>query len=125
MGNIQDWQHSAMYAAFLLAGLVDLLGHWMPEGTLPEGTEYVSWSSSLKNFSICAQTSCMCCGMPFPEHEHKNHIEESQGISIAVALMSSFVQLQTVPCVAPMCAGKSTLRNHYLDFIAGQLSCRR
>lgn len=66
MGNIQDWQHSAMYAAFLLAGLVDLLGHWMPEGTLPEGTEHVSWSSFLKNFSICAGPSCICCGMPFP-----------------------------------------------------------
>ena len=54
MGDIQDWQHSAMYAAFLLAGLVDLLGHWMPEGTLPEGTEQVSYTSSLKNFSFCA-----------------------------------------------------------------------
>ena len=64
MGNIQDWQHSAMYAAFLLAGVVDLLGHWMPEGTLPEGTEQVSWSS-LKKFSFCASASCMCCGMPF------------------------------------------------------------
>lgn len=41
VGNIQDWQHSAMYAAFLLSGLVDLLGHTLPDGTLPEGVEHV------------------------------------------------------------------------------------
>ena len=33
--NINEWQHSAMYAAFLLSGLVDLVGFYAPRGTLP------------------------------------------------------------------------------------------
>lgn len=38
---MQDWQHAAMYGAFLASGLVDLLGHWCPKGTLPPGLEHV------------------------------------------------------------------------------------
>ena len=38
---MQDWQHAAMYGAFLASGLVDLLGHWCPQGTLPPGLEHV------------------------------------------------------------------------------------
>ncbi len=41
MGNLQDWQHSAMYAAFLLSGVVDLLGRGILKDTLPHGTEHV------------------------------------------------------------------------------------
>ncbi len=37
--NINEWQHSAMYAAFMLSGLVDLVGFYAPQGTLPLGTE--------------------------------------------------------------------------------------
>ena len=47
MGNINEWQHSAMYVAFLLSGVVDLVGFYMPPGTLPVGTEQVAphtWS---------------------------------------------------------------------------------
>jgi hypothetical protein len=39
--NINEWQHSAMYAAFLLSGLVDLVGFYAPRGTLPAGSEQV------------------------------------------------------------------------------------
>jgi hypothetical protein len=35
--NINDWQHSAMYLAFVLSGLVDLFGYYMPHGA-PKGT---------------------------------------------------------------------------------------
>ena len=42
VGNIQDWQHSAMYMAFLLSGAVDLVAYKLPEGVLPEGIEHVS-----------------------------------------------------------------------------------
>ncbi|CAK0738288.1 hypothetical protein CVIRNUC_001021 [Coccomyxa viridis] len=38
--NIQDWQHSAMYMAFLLSGVVDLMAYKLPEGVLPEGIEH-------------------------------------------------------------------------------------
>ena len=38
---MQDWQHAAMYGAFLASGVVDLLGHWCPKGTLPPGLEHV------------------------------------------------------------------------------------
>ncbi len=41
VGNINEWQHSAMYVAFLLSGVVDLVGFYMPPGTLPVGTEQV------------------------------------------------------------------------------------
>ena len=41
MGNLQDWQHSAMYAAFLRSGIVDLLGRGILKDTLPHGTEHV------------------------------------------------------------------------------------
>ena len=41
MGNMQDWQHSAMYSAFMVSGLVDALGFYLP-GLLPTGTEHVS-----------------------------------------------------------------------------------
>ena len=40
IGNLQDWQHSAMYAAFLLSGVVDLLG-WGLQDALPDGSEHV------------------------------------------------------------------------------------
>ena len=39
--NINEWQHSAMYLAFLISGVVDLLGFYAPKGTLPPGTEQV------------------------------------------------------------------------------------
>ena len=40
-GNIQDWQHAAMYAAFVISGAVDLIGFYSPPGLLPQGTEHV------------------------------------------------------------------------------------
>ena len=40
MGNMQDWQHAAMYSAFMVSGLVDLVGFYLP-GLLPTGTEHV------------------------------------------------------------------------------------
>lgn len=39
--NINEWQHSAMYSAFMLSGVVDLVGFYAPQGTLPVGTEQV------------------------------------------------------------------------------------
>jgi hypothetical protein len=39
-GNIQDWQHAAMYSAFLVSGVVDLIGFYTSPGTLPAGTEH-------------------------------------------------------------------------------------
>ena len=42
VGNVQDWQHSAMYMAFLLSGAIDLVAHMRPGGVLPEGIEHVS-----------------------------------------------------------------------------------
>jgi hypothetical protein len=39
--NINEWQHSAMYCAFLLSGVVDLVGFYAPQGTLPAGSEQV------------------------------------------------------------------------------------
>ena len=39
--NINEWQHSAMYAAFMLSGIVDLVVFYTPQGTLPLGTEQV------------------------------------------------------------------------------------
>ena len=39
--NINEWQHSAMYLAFLISGAVDLVGFYAPPGTLPPGTEQV------------------------------------------------------------------------------------
>ena len=52
VGNIQDWQHSAMYMAFLLSGSVDLVAYKLPDGILPEGIEHVSEKiSSLGNFT--------------------------------------------------------------------------
>ena len=35
--NINDWQHSTMYLAFVLSGVVDMIGHYSPHST-PEGT---------------------------------------------------------------------------------------
>lgn len=40
-GNIQDWQHAGMYAAFMISGIVDLVGFYSSPGTLPHGTEHV------------------------------------------------------------------------------------
>jgi hypothetical protein len=39
--NLNEWQHSVMYLAFFLSGVVDLLGFYTPPGTLPRGTEQV------------------------------------------------------------------------------------
>ncbi|KAK9917098.1 hypothetical protein WJX75_000858 [Coccomyxa subellipsoidea] len=39
LDNINEWQHSAMYAAFMLSGVVDLVVFYTPQGTLPVGTE--------------------------------------------------------------------------------------
>ena len=43
MGNMQDWQHAAMYSAFMVSGLADLVGFYLP-GLLPTGTEHVRQS---------------------------------------------------------------------------------
>lgn len=37
---MQDWQHASMYSAFMVSGLVDLIGFYLP-GLLPPGTEHV------------------------------------------------------------------------------------
>ena len=52
--NINEWQHSAMYLAFLISGVVDLVGFYAPKGTLPPGTEQVS----LLPFPRSARTAC-------------------------------------------------------------------
>ncbi len=49
--NINEWQHSAMYAAFMLSGIVDLVAFYTPQGTLPAGTEQVN------TFLLCPCTS--------------------------------------------------------------------
>lgn len=41
MGNMQDWQHAVMYAAFMLSGVVDLTAYYLPKGALPSGVEHV------------------------------------------------------------------------------------
>lgn len=41
-GNIQDWQHSAMYAAFVISGAVDLIGFYTSSALLPQGIEHVN-----------------------------------------------------------------------------------
>lgn len=47
MDHVNDWQHSAMYSAFMLSGLVDL-ATWY--GRLPEGIEHVrGWVSGFKS----------------------------------------------------------------------------
>ena len=55
VGNIQDWQHSAMYMAFLLSGVVDLMAYKLPEGVLPEGIEHVSKGKS----SLCSHSAAV------------------------------------------------------------------
>ena len=45
VGNLQDWQHAAMYAAFMASGAVDLIGYYTPPGTLPAGSEHVCFST--------------------------------------------------------------------------------
>lgn len=52
--NINEWQHSAMYLAFLISGVVDLVGFYAPKGTLPPGTEQVLALS----FSRRARPAC-------------------------------------------------------------------
>ena len=52
--NINEWQHSAMYLAFLISGVVDLVGFYAPKGTLPPGTEQVSALS----FPRSTRTAC-------------------------------------------------------------------
>jgi hypothetical protein len=37
--HVNNWQHALMYGAFCLSGVVDLLGHYLPPGALPPGTE--------------------------------------------------------------------------------------
>ena len=48
---MQDWQHAAMYGAFLASGLIDLLGHYCPKGTLPPGLEHVR--PQYYSFPVC------------------------------------------------------------------------
>ena len=51
--NINEWQHSVMYLAFLISGAVDLVGFYAPKGTLPPGTEQVSCVLLLKKYLHC------------------------------------------------------------------------
>lgn len=55
MGNINEWQHSAMYVAFLLSGAVDLVAFYMPPGTLPVGTEQA------RSVPLCTFIPCLHC----------------------------------------------------------------
>ena len=40
--HLQDWQHSAMYLAFMLAGFIDLMAYYTQ---LPAGIDQVSSST--------------------------------------------------------------------------------
>ena len=42
--HIQDWQHSAMYLAFMLAGIIDMMAHYTQ---LPSGIDQVCSPSNL------------------------------------------------------------------------------
>lgn len=44
--HLQDWQHSAMYLAFLLAGLIDLMAYYTQ---LPAGIDQVTSCALLLN----------------------------------------------------------------------------
>jgi hypothetical protein len=68
LNNLQDWQHATMYAAFLASGLVDLIGHYAPRGTLPAGLEHVRMrplSPAVlvlhEHAAACAQSSRSWC----------------------------------------------------------------
>ncbi len=58
--NINEWQHSAMYSAFLLSGLVDLVGFYAPQGTLPVGTEQVGEAILYTSFAIYGLGLSIC-----------------------------------------------------------------
>ena len=58
MGNINEWQHSAMYVAFLLSGVVDLVGFYMPPGTLPVGTEQARFALLNPSHTLLAWERC-------------------------------------------------------------------
>ena len=62
-GNLQDWQHAAMYSAFICSGTVDLVGHYMQPGSLPPGTEHVklSLSSVITSADLCFCLLVPCC----------------------------------------------------------------
>ena len=64
-GNIQDWQHSGMYAAFMISGLVDLAGYYTVPGTVPCGSEHVSNSVISLLISVLLLTNhystVQCC----------------------------------------------------------------
>ena len=57
--HLQDWQHSAMYLAFLLSGCVDLLSHY---AKMPSGIEHVRLGPCIASlgfrFTVIAKQSC-------------------------------------------------------------------
>lgn len=56
--NINEWQHSAMYLAFLISGAVDLVGFYASQGTLPPGTEQVHFPALS---TASTSPACRCC----------------------------------------------------------------
>ena len=48
-----EWEHTTMYSAFMLSGMVDLVGFYAPSGTLPPGTEQVATIMSGRRMACC------------------------------------------------------------------------
>ena len=56
VGNINEWQHSAMYFAFMLSGAADLAGYYGPPTLLPDGTEHVRTHAYIPTRSTLPQS---------------------------------------------------------------------
>ena len=87
--HLQDWQHSAMYLAFLLSGCVDLLSHY---AKMPSGIEHVSLGPvcgvSWVQATVTAQWSC--AKMPGSIADHLmacSHLEAVLQLPVCAACM--------------------------------------
>lgn len=56
--NMNDWQHSTMYASFMASGLVDLLAHYCGA---PPSTELVSWQECDVQHDGARWRACVQC----------------------------------------------------------------
>lgn len=67
--NLNDWQHSSMYLAFVTSGVIDLLGHFTKR--LPAMAEQVGSCTALCSKFIPFSEAFVCTRLAVPRQSLK------------------------------------------------------
>lgn len=117
--HLQDWQHSAMYLAFLLSGCVDVLSHY---AKMPSGIEHVSLGPCVASlgFNLPQQPVELC--QDAQRHTSCEPLMDAVFRGCAVLNVCAACMVHAARCSAAWCCSMSLLWCHWYAVQANSCS---